>query len=169
MRIRPSILTAVALTLALLTTACSSDDADSPESSEVAADDDAANAAADGDAADDAAADGDAADDDTADDAPDATADDDAAADDTADEPASDDGDSADTQQEPESITGAGTVTVDGTDYAISEVRRCEPLDDGTVERELELQGIGEAPGGERVQMDVYVQTIGGAPFDDVA
>ncbi|MGY6498115.1 MAG: hypothetical protein ACXIUP_07790, partial [Microcella sp.] len=34
---------------------------------------------------------------------------------------------------------------------------------------ELELQGIGVSDEGERVQIDVYVETIAGQPFDDVS
>jgi hypothetical protein len=70
---------------------------------------------------------------------------------------------------EPVGSEAVGTVTVAGTEYAISEVRRCEPLDEGGIERELELQGFGQSPDGERVQIDVYQQSIGGAPFDDVS
>lgn len=61
-----------------------------------------------------------------------------------------------------------GVVTVDGITYEITEVRACEPLDDGTVERELELQGLGDFEG-DRLQIDVYVQTVAGMPFDDVS
>jgi len=64
--------------------------------------------------------------------------------------------------------TVRGVVRVDGVGYDITEVRRCEPLDDGTVDRELELQGLGEHEGG-RVQIDVYVQTVAGVPSDDIA
>jgi len=61
-----------------------------------------------------------------------------------------------------------GTVTVDGVAYEITTLRNCDPLDEGPIERELELQGLGDAEG-ERVQIDVYVQRIGGNPFDDVS
>lgn len=61
-----------------------------------------------------------------------------------------------------------GLVTVDGVSYEISELRNCEPLSDGTVERELELQGIGKHEG-SRVQIDVYVQKLLGNPFDEVS
>ena len=62
-----------------------------------------------------------------------------------------------------------GTVVVDGVEYDITEVRNCEPLSDGTVERELELQGFGTHDDGERVQIDVYIQTLAGVPYDDVS
>lgn len=62
----------------------------------------------------------------------------------------------------------SGTVQVDGVDYVLTEFRRCEPLQDGTIDRELELQGIGEADG-DRIQIDVYVETIGNLPFNDVS
>jgi len=69
---------------------------------------------------------------------------------------------------EPNTGSILGWVDVDGVEYEITELRNCEPLNDGTIERELELQGFGEVDG-DRVQIDVYVGTIGGAPFDDVA
>jgi len=62
-----------------------------------------------------------------------------------------------------------GTVTVGGTTYSVTELRNCEPLEQEGIERELELQGLGQSDDGERVQIDVYVQEIGGAPFDDVS
>jgi len=69
---------------------------------------------------------------------------------------------------DPEHGDARGVVTVDGIRYEITEVRACEPLDDGTVERELELQGLGDFEG-DRLQLDVYVQTVAGMPFDDVS
>lgn len=68
-----------------------------------------------------------------------------------------------------------GTVVVDGTTYDMDEVRRCEPLDDGPFETELELQARGTVPAGEGyqdqewVQIDVYVRSVGGASLDDVS
>ncbi|WP_407316470.1 hypothetical protein UQW22_09445 [Isoptericola halotolerans] len=64
--------------------------------------------------------------------------------------------------------SSAGTVTVGGIEYSLDEVRSCDPLQDAGIDRELELQGLGTHEG-ERVQVDVSVQTIGGAPFDDVS
>lgn len=49
--------------------------------------------------------------------------------------------------------------------YSITELRRCEPIDDEMVERELELQGLGEH-NGERIQIDVYLETIAGSPHN---
>lgn len=73
---------------------------------------------------------------------------------------------------EPEEDTSAGqvrgVVTVDGTSYDITELRNCEPIDDGTIERELELQGLGEHEG-ERVQIDVYLQKIAGTTLHEVS
>ncbi len=68
-----------------------------------------------------------------------------------------------------ESAAPIGTVDVDGTTYGITEVLRCEPYDDGTIERELELQGFGQSADGTRVQIDVYVAQLAGMPFDDVS
>lgn len=82
------------------------------------------------------------------------------------DAPATDDEAPDDT---PAPAAAVGTVEVDGTSYGISEVLRCEPFDDGVVDRELELQGFGEAPDGTRVQIDVYVEELSGMPFDDVS
>ncbi|GHC83762.1 hypothetical protein GCM10007079_25160 [Nocardiopsis terrae] len=66
--------------------------------------------------------------------------------------------------------TGAvlGTVSVDGAEYEITEVRNCVPLEQVGIERELELQGFGDLDG-ETVQVDAYVQTIGGASMDSVS
>ena len=61
-----------------------------------------------------------------------------------------------------------GTVTVDGTRYEITELRNCDPYEMDMIDVELELQGIGEHDG-ERVQIDVYVQTIAGTQADDVS
>ncbi len=61
-----------------------------------------------------------------------------------------------------------GIVIVDGTEYSITELRNCEPLDDGVFERELELQGLGEADG-ERVQIDVYLQQANGVDLHEVS
>ncbi|WP_304454818.1 hypothetical protein [Nocardiopsis sp. YSL2] len=64
--------------------------------------------------------------------------------------------------------TVLGTVTVDGAEYQITEVRNCAPLEQAGVERELELQGRGVFDG-EAIQVDAYVQTIGGASMDSVS
>ena len=61
-----------------------------------------------------------------------------------------------------------GQVTVDGVSYSLDSVHACDPLNDGLVERELELQGTGTHEG-DRLQVDVYVQTVGGQPMNDVA
>lgn len=61
-----------------------------------------------------------------------------------------------------------GIVIVDGTEYSITELRNCEPLVDGVFERELELQGLGEADG-ERVQIDVYLQQANGVDLHEVS
>lgn len=47
-------------------------------------------------------------------------------------------------------------------------MRRCEPLNDGTIERELELQGLGEHDG-QRIQIDVYKQMIAGQAAHEVS
>lgn len=68
-----------------------------------------------------------------------------------------------------------GTAVVDGVEYELHELRRCEPTDVDQVERELELTARGRMPagegydGGDWVQIDVYVQDIGGADFDAVS
>lgn len=67
------------------------------------------------------------------------------------------------------SATVLGTATVGGTSYDITELRNCEPLNQDAVESSLELQGFGETADGERVQIDVYIQTIGGTPLDVVS
>jgi hypothetical protein len=72
-----------------------------------------------------------------------------------------------------DSQTGVGTIlgTVrinDFTTYAITDMRRCEPLNDGTIERELELQGLGEHDG-QRIQIDVYKQMIAGQAAHEVS
>jgi len=61
-----------------------------------------------------------------------------------------------------------GAVVIDGVSYDINSVRACDPYNEGPIERELELQGTGEYEG-TRTQIDVYVQTIGGAPMDEVS
>ena len=62
-----------------------------------------------------------------------------------------------------------GTVRVnDFTTYTITELRNCEPLSDGTIERELELQGFGEHEG-DRVQIDVYKQMVGGSAGNEIS
>ncbi|UFU03750.1 hypothetical protein LQF12_03835 [Ruania suaedae] len=71
-------------------------------------------------------------------------------------------------EEEPAVGSAAGTVSVDGVEYEITELRNCEPLQDGAVDRELELQGFGEHEG-ERTQVDVYVQELAGTPYDDVS
>lgn len=84
-----------------------------------------------------------------------------------------DDTEQSETRAEPRDDSAApgdvrGIVDVDGTRYEITELRNCEPLEDGVVDRHLELQGIGEHDG-ERVQLDVYIEEIGDLPYDDVA
>jgi len=62
-----------------------------------------------------------------------------------------------------------GTVSVEGAVYSITELRNCVPLSDDVIEGELELQGIGTSADGERVQIDVYVETLAGQPFNSVS
>lgn len=74
-----------------------------------------------------------------------------------------------DEETEPEPASVLGTVRInDFTTYAITELRNCEPLNDGTIERELELQGFGEHDG-ERIQIDVYKQMIAGSAGNDIS
>lgn len=61
-----------------------------------------------------------------------------------------------------------GHVTVDGVTHVLGSVRACDPLNEGLVERELELQGLGTS-NGSRIQLDVYVQKIAGQQINDVA
>lgn len=61
-----------------------------------------------------------------------------------------------------------GHVEVAGTIYDITEVRRCDPLQMEMLDRELEVQGFG-VHGGERVQIDVYVQEVAGQRLDEVS
>src|SRR5690606_13738842 len=61
-----------------------------------------------------------------------------------------------------------GQVDVAGTTYDILEVRRCEPLQKEMLDRDLEVQGFG-VHGGERVQIDVYVQEVAGQQLDEVS
>lgn len=68
---------------------------------------------------------------------------------------------------EPASILGTVRIN-DFTTYAITELRNCEPLNDGTIERELELQGFGEHDG-ERIQIDVYMQMVAGSAGNEVS
>ncbi|GAA1862245.1 hypothetical protein ACFQZV_13120 [Microbacterium koreense] len=71
--------------------------------------------------------------------------------------------------EDDEPVESRGAVRVnEATTYSITELRRCEPLDDEMIERELELQGFGEHDG-ERVQIDVYLQTLAGAPQNHVS
>ena len=67
-------------------------------------------------------------------------------------------------RSEPAEALGAVRVNETIT-YSITELRKCEPLVDDMIERELELQGVGEHDGG-RIQIDVYLETIAGAPHD---
>src|SRR5690606_32184930 len=67
---------------------------------------------------------------------------------------------------EPEAVRG--TVVVDGVSYDMTTMRNCEPFEVEGIDVALELQGLGEHDG-ERVQVDVYIQTIGGMPSDDVS
>lgn len=69
---------------------------------------------------------------------------------------------------EPEPAAAIGVVIVDGLSYEVTETTRCEPYEDGVIERKLELQGFGEHDGA-RFQIDVYLETIGGAPHDNVS
>lgn len=80
---------------------------------------------------------------------------------DEADEPA---------EREPDEPLGeiVGQVDVAGTTYDILEVRRCEPLQMEMLDRDLEVQGFG-VHGGERVQIDVYVQEVAGQQLDEVS
>lgn len=85
--------------------------------------------------------------------------------DDTGDEPAPEDADAA-----PSGGSGAaGTVIVDGVEYAMDESIRCEP-DDGVemLDRDLDLQFIGSGPDG-RVIVHFYSGEIGSNPHQDVA
>jgi len=87
-------------------------------------------------------------------------------------EDADSEAEAAETESSAESDAPAdiiGSVIVDGVEYGISQVSRCEPFEDQNIDRELELQGFGQAPDGSRVQIDVYVQQIAGMPFDDVS
>ncbi|WP_110588301.1 hypothetical protein [Microbacterium suaedae] len=62
-----------------------------------------------------------------------------------------------------------GVVKInDFTTYAITELRNCEPLNDGTIERELELQGFGEHEG-TPIQIDVYKQMVAGSAGNEVS
>lgn len=95
----------------------------------------------------------------SADDAPDA--DEAEGADDAADDAGADLADAA-----PAAVLG--TVEAGGVTYEITQVRRCDPLQTDMVDRELEVQGLGEQDG-QRVQIDVYVQQIAGTQLDDVS
>lgn len=152
---------AALLAAALLLSACGDEDAATTDAATTDAASDAT-AAEDATDAEDTAAD--ATEDPDTTEAPDAADDEDTTApDDTAeaDGPEANDDEGA-------AAGPSGTVTVDGASYTVDELRRCEPLDDATIERELELQAIGDHEG-ERVQIDVYVQTLAGTPFDDVS
>ena len=75
------------------------------------------------------------------------------------------------TDSEPVTEPGAalGTVRINQlTTYAITELRNCEPLKNGTIERELELQGFGEH-NGEPIQIDVYRQKVAGSAANSVS
>ena len=65
----------------------------------------------------------------------------------------------------------AGSVTVDGTTYALDEVNRCDPsdLDIAGLERELEVQFFGRSTDGERVQIDLYHERFCCIPAHDVS
>lgn len=67
-----------------------------------------------------------------------------------------------------ESGTTRGVVIVDGVSYDITDVQNCEPYADDIVDRQLELQGFGEHDG-ERLQIDVYIETLAGMPYNDVS
>lgn len=89
------------------------------------------------------------------------------------DAPAGDDAaadDSEEAQGERDAPLGeiVGQVDVAGTTYDILEVRRCEPLQMEMLDRDLEVQGFG-VHGGERVQIDVYVQEVAGQQLDEVS
>lgn len=89
---------------------------------------------------------------------------------DLADDNATEDGNEAGGGEPAPGGGGAGTVTVDGTTYDIDETRTCDPaeVDVDIVERELELQGAGSS-GDERVQIDVYIEELGGTPTHQVS
>lgn len=74
---------------------------------------------------------------------------------------------SAPESNEPAESLGAVRVNQAIT-YSITELRNCEPLNDGTIERELELQGFGEHEG-ERIQIDVYKQMVAGGAANEVS
>lgn len=76
--------------------------------------------------------------------------------------------DAADPDPEAPPAATRGWVEVEGTRYDITELRRCEPFEMDLLESELELTGLGESDG-ERVQIDVLVQTMAGMPADDVS
>lgn len=57
----------------------------------------------------------------------------------------------------------AGIVTIDGQGIAMQEARRCASMDAQNIERDLDLQVIGEGGDG-RVQLDIVVEEAGGMP-----
>lgn len=57
----------------------------------------------------------------------------------------------------------AGIVTIAGQGIAMQEARRCEPMDAQNIERDLDLQVIGQGPEG-RVQLDIVMEEAGGMP-----
>lgn len=57
----------------------------------------------------------------------------------------------------------AGIVTIDGQAIAMQEARRCAPMDAQNIERDLELQVIGDGPDGQ-VRLDIVVEEVGGMP-----
>lgn len=65
---------------------------------------------------------------------------------------------------EPTEALGAVRVN-EAVTYSITELRKCEPLDGDMIESELELQGLGEHDG-ERIQIDIYLETIAGTPHN---
>lgn len=80
--------------------------------------------------------------------------------------PTSTEGNTPESNEPAESL---GTVRVNqAVTYSITELRNCEPLNDGTIERELELQGFGQYEG-ERIQIDVYKQMVAGNAGNDVS
>lgn len=68
-----------------------------------------------------------------------------------------------------ESTESLGVVRINQViTYSITELRNCEPMNDGTIERELELQGFGQHEG-ERIQIDVYKQMVAGSAGNEVS
>lgn len=82
--------------------------------------------------------------------------------------PADSDADSEEGGDTEPSGTVQGTVTVNGTEYQITQMRNCEPAVHDMIDIELELQGLGRGDSSS-VQIDLYVQTVGGAQLDRIS